>query len=110
MSCLSDLYPYVITTYAGSTARQSGGKVDGVLQHAGWRRAAAKNLADEYTLNDNYHQPAMGGTGMHRIFLGTGDDFFWSDGNGNATFARSATRSTTRESAGPITAAPTTPG
>jgi phospholipase C len=42
-----------------------------------------KKLADQYTISDNYHQPAMGGTGLQHVFLGTGDDIFWSDGNGN---------------------------
>jgi phospholipase C len=44
-----------------------------------------KRLADEYTLSDNHHQPAQGGTGIQHLFLGTGDDIFWSDGNGNPT-------------------------
>jgi phospholipase C len=42
-----------------------------------------KGLADEYTLSDNHHQPAQGGSALQHIFLGTGDDIFWSDGNGN---------------------------
>ena len=42
-----------------------------------------KKLADEYTISDNYHQPAQGGTGIQHVFLGTGDNIFWSDGNGN---------------------------
>jgi phospholipase C len=41
-----------------------------------------KQLADEFTISDNYHQPAMGGTGIQHVFMGTGDDVFWSDGNG----------------------------
>src|SRR6267143_2995017 len=44
-----------------------------------------KKLADQYTISDYYHQPAMGGTGLQHVFLGTGDDVFWSDGNGNPT-------------------------
>jgi phospholipase C len=44
-----------------------------------------KKLADEYTINDNFHQPAMGGTGIQHVFLGTGDDIFWSDGAGTPT-------------------------
>jgi phospholipase C len=40
-----------------------------------------KKLADQYTISDNYHQLAMGGTGLQHVFLGTGDDVFWSDGN-----------------------------
>jgi hypothetical protein len=40
---------------------------------------------DEYTLSDNHHQPTQGGSAIQHIFLGTGDDIFWSDGNGNPT-------------------------
>ena len=29
-----------------------------------------KRLADEYTISDNYHQPAMGGTGLDSIIAG----------------------------------------
>jgi phospholipase C len=43
-----------------------------------------KELADEYTLLDNYHQPAKGGTGLDSIYLGFADDIWYSDGNGNA--------------------------
>ena len=29
-----------------------------------------KKLADEYAINDNYHQPVMGGTGANSIMIG----------------------------------------
>ena len=41
-----------------------------------------KKLADEFTINDNYHQPGQGGTGIQHVFMGTGDDIFWEDGAG----------------------------
>lgn len=41
-----------------------------------------KYLADHYSLSDNYHQAAAGGTGMNHIELGTGDAMWFSDGNG----------------------------
>jgi phospholipase C len=44
-----------------------------------------KRLADEFTISDNFHQSAQGGTAMNHAFLGTGDDWFWSDGHGNPT-------------------------
>jgi phospholipase C len=44
-----------------------------------------KNLADQYTMSDNFHQSVMGGTGANHIMLGSGDAFFWSDGNGAPT-------------------------
>jgi len=34
-------------------------------------------------MSDNYHQAVMGGTGANHIMMGTGDDIFFSDGNGN---------------------------
>ena len=36
-----------------------------------------KKLADEYTLNDNYHQPIMGGTAVQHQMIGTADDAYW---------------------------------
>ena len=35
-------------------------------------------------MSDNYHQPAMGGTGCEQIMLGFGDAIWFSDENGNA--------------------------
>jgi phospholipase C len=80
--CLNDLYPFVITTYAGPTADKGGGTSMGFYNMQASDAPLLKQLADEYTISDNYHQPAMGGTGIQHIFLGTGDDVFWSDGNG----------------------------
>jgi phospholipase C len=42
-------------------------------------------LAHHYAMSDNYHQAVMGGTGANHIMLGTGDDAFYQDANGNAT-------------------------
>ena len=42
-----------------------------------------KYLADHYAMSDNYHQPAMGGTGLDSIMLFFGDAIFFSDENGN---------------------------
>ena len=42
-----------------------------------------KYLADHYAISDNYHQPAMGGTGLDSIILFFGDAIFFSDENGN---------------------------
>ena len=44
-----------------------------------------KALADRYSMSDNFHQSVMGGTGANHIMLGSGDVFFWSDGNGQPT-------------------------
>jgi len=42
-----------------------------------------KELADTYSMSDNYHQAVQGGTGANHIMLGTGDAIWFSDGNGN---------------------------
>jgi phospholipase C len=83
--CLSDLYPFVITTYAGPTADKGGGTSMAFYNMQDEDVPLLKKLADDYTINDNYHQPAQGGTGIQHVFLGTGDDIFWSDGNGKPT-------------------------
>ncbi len=41
-----------------------------------------KSLADNYAMSDNYHQAVMGGTGANHIMMGTGDDIWFSDGQG----------------------------
>ena len=83
--CLNDLYPYVMTTYAGPTADKGGGTSMAFYNMQDEDAPLFKKLADEYTISDNYHQPGQGGTGIQHVFLGTGDDIFWSDGNGNPT-------------------------
>lgn len=42
-----------------------------------------KFLADRYAMSDNYHQPAMGGTGLDEIMLFFGDAIWFKDQNGN---------------------------
>jgi len=85
--CLNDLYPFVITTYGGPAADNGGGTSLAFYNVQQGDAPLLKMLADEYTISDNFHQPAMGGTGIQHVFLGTGDDIFWSDGYGNATVA-----------------------
>jgi phospholipase C len=83
--CLNDLYPFVMTTYGGPTADHGGGTSMAFYNMQDEEAPLFKKLADEYTISDNYHQPGQGGTGIQHAFLGTGDDFYWSDGNGNPT-------------------------
>jgi phospholipase C len=81
--CLNDLYPFVMTTYAGPTADKGGGSSMAFYNMEDEDAPLMKRLADQYTLADNYHQPGQGGTGIQHVFLGAGDDIFWSDGKGN---------------------------
>ena len=83
--CLSDLYPFVATTYAGAQADEGGGTAMAFYNMQTGDAPLLKSLADQYTLSDNHHQPTQGGSAIQHIFLGTGDDIFWSDGNGNPT-------------------------
>ncbi|HWZ98113.1 MAG TPA: alkaline phosphatase family protein [Candidatus Dormibacteraeota bacterium] len=91
--CLSDLYPFVITNYTNIPDPASGGKIDdngGGNSMAFYNVQAGdvpvlKQLADEYSMSDNFHQSVMGGTGANHVMLGLGDAIFWSDGKGNPT-------------------------
>ena len=42
-----------------------------------------KQLADNYTISDNFHQSVQGGTGANHIMLGTADAMWFSDGSGH---------------------------
>ena len=81
--CLNDLYPFVMTTYGGPTADHGGGSSMAFYNMQNEDAPLFKKLADEYTTSDNYHQPAQGGTGIQHVFMGAGDNIYWSDGNGN---------------------------
>lgn len=83
--CLNDLYPFVAITSAGPQADAGGGTSMAFYNMQNGDAPLLKRLADQYTLSDNHHQPAQGGTSIQHIFLGTGDDIFWSDGDGNPT-------------------------
>ncbi|MGZ5804841.1 MAG: alkaline phosphatase family protein [Xanthobacteraceae bacterium] len=80
--CQSDLYPFVTTTFLAPSEQGSGSPMAFFNMSRG-DAPYLKSLADRYTLADNYHQAAMGGTGVQHIMLGTGDLFFFSDGNGH---------------------------
>ena len=95
--CLNDLFPWVeVSVGAGSNGKAqpqgfndlSTGEGSTAMGFYNVQQGDApylKKLADEYTLSDNYHQAAMGGTGANHIFLGYGDALFYSDGKGHAT-------------------------
>jgi phospholipase C len=58
--CLSDLYPFV------GVARNdgSGSNSMGFYNMLNGDAPVFKRIADKYTINDNYHQPVMGGTAV----------------------------------------------
>ena len=93
--CSSDLYPWVeVTIGAGSngaaqpagfndTSTGEGSTAMGFFNVQQGDAPYLKSLADNYSMSDNYHQAVKGGTGANHIMLGTGDDIWFSDGNGN---------------------------
>ena len=95
--CLNDLFPWVeVTIGAGSNGMaQPAGFTDQTTGEGSTGMAFYnvqqgdmpyfKQLADQYTISDNYHQPAMGGTGLDSILAGFGDAVWYADANGNPT-------------------------
>jgi phospholipase C len=95
--CLADLFPWVeVTIGAGNNGKPqpAGFNVESTHEGAismGFYNVQQgdapflKSLADRYTLLDNYHQPAKGGTGLDSLYLGYADDLWYSDGKGKAT-------------------------
>jgi phospholipase C len=81
--CLSDLLPFVTTTYLAPVEQGMGTPMAFFNANAG-DAPLLKKLADQFTLADNYHQAVMGGTYANHIMLGTGDMLFFSDGAGHA--------------------------
>ena len=94
--CLNDLYPFVISNYTSEVDPFSFPIANQVDDNGGGNSMAfynmqngdvpvLKQLADEYSMSDNYHQAVMGGTGANHVMMGTGDAVFWSDGKGTPT-------------------------
>ncbi len=92
--CLSDLYPFVITNYTNiidpatnppAIDDNGGGNSMAFYNVLAGDVPVLKRLADQLSMSDNFHQAFLGGTGANHVMLGTGDAFFWSDGNGNPT-------------------------
>ena len=95
--CLRDLFPWVeVTVGTGSSGQpqpagfndQSTGEGSismGFYNVLQGDMPFFKRLADRFTISDNYHQPAQGGTGIDSILAGFGDDIWHTDGNGNPT-------------------------
>lgn len=95
--CLSDLFPWVETTVdTGSNAALPPAgynpltyqNPEGATAMAFFNMAKGdvpyfKQLANSYTISDNFHQSVMGGTGANHIMFGYADAIYYSDANGN---------------------------
>ena len=93
--CASDQFPWVeVTIGAGSNGAappagfndESTGEGSTSMSFYNVQQGDApymKELADTYTMSDNYHQAVNGGTGANHVMLGTADAIWFSDGNGN---------------------------
>jgi phospholipase C len=93
--CRSDLFPWVeVTVGAGANGNPppkdlndettlEGATAMGFYNVQQGDAPYLKTLADEYTLLDNYHQPAKGGTGLDSLYLGYADALWYSDGKGH---------------------------
>ena len=90
--CLNDLVPWVEATVgAGSNGQpppadftyKEGATSMGFYNVQQGDVPYFKQLADTYSMSDNFHQSVEGGTGANHIMLGTGDAIWFSDGNGN---------------------------
>jgi len=71
----TDFSPTAKTTGEGATAMGFYNVLQGDMPYF-------KELADHYSISDNYHQPVMGGTGANSIMLGFGDAISFSDADG----------------------------
>jgi phospholipase C len=71
--CKNDLYPFV----GIARGDDSGSNSMGFHNVQRGDAPLLKRLADEYTMSDNYHQPAMGGTAAQHIMIGTADSLPW---------------------------------
>jgi len=72
-----DYSPTAATTGEGATAMGFYNMLQGDASYT-------KYLADHYAFSDNYHQPAMGGTGLDSIILFFGDALYFSNPDGSA--------------------------
>jgi len=93
--CLADLLPFVeVTIGAGNSGKPQPPNFNDLTTGEGSNAMSFYNmhqgdvpylkfLADHYTLNDNYHQPVMGGTMVQHLMLGYADLPWYSDGNGH---------------------------
>ena len=84
--CLHDLQSFTTTTYStkpGGTPHDTGQTMAFFNVQQG-DAPFLKQMADEFSMSDNYHQPVMGGTGPDSFLIGFGQYPFFTDTSGNA--------------------------
>jgi phospholipase C len=88
--CQADLFPFVeMTISSGSNGNPTphplaeGDIALGFYNVAKGDAPYLTKLAREYTLNDNYHQPVMGGTFANQMMFGYADVLYYADANGD---------------------------
>lgn len=89
--CVHDLYTWVSVSVGWDITGPpitnadtfQGGVAMGFYNMAQGDLPYLQQLAHTYSINDNYHQPFMGGTAINSIAIGTGDLMFFTDSNGN---------------------------
>jgi phospholipase C len=79
--CLNDLFAFVMATY--SATNKSAGNEMGFYNAEQEQATLLKQLADRFTMSDNFHQSFLGGTAANHVMFGHGNGIFWSDGKGN---------------------------
>jgi phospholipase C len=94
--CLNDLFPYVETAVGtgsngaplpsnfNDTTTEEGSASMGFYNMAKGDAPYLKQLADDYTISDNFHQSVMGGTGANHIMFGFADSIFYTNTSGVA--------------------------
>jgi phospholipase C len=89
--CQADMFPFVEQTVSSGS---NGGAFTGTYPAEGDIAMGFYNvangdvpylteLANKYTLNDNYHQPVMGGTYGNQMMFGYADALYYADANGD---------------------------
>jgi phospholipase C len=86
--CQNDLFPWVEQTVSsggngGPPPSHEGNIAMGFYNVAKGDMPYFTKLANQYTINDNYHQPVMGGTYANMMMFGYADALYYADAFGN---------------------------
>jgi phospholipase C len=87
--CQADLFPWVEQTVSsGSNGAPPHPLSEGDIAMGFYNSAAGDApyltaLANQYTLNDNYHQPVMGGTYANQMMFAYADALYYADAKGD---------------------------